>query len=139
MFFRREKEIKLTFSDRLNAARSAGFTVEGTLVTRRGLGCRVTEGLDGLPVLGEAGLLVDGREIARLVHGGYQMFFVTRDGHKMAALAEHLKALHSFMEDLAEAVGSTSMYNTGLGTVCTGHLYDRVEDRDCGEEKRAWE
>ena len=40
---------------------------------------------------------------------------------------------------LAAAVGSTSMYNTGLGTVCTGHLYDRVEDRDRGEEKRAWE
>ena len=139
MFFRREKEIKLTFSERLNAARSAGFAVDGTLVTRRGLGCRVTEGADGLPVLNETGLLVHGKEIARLVHGGYQMFFVTRDGHKMAALADHLKALHSFTEDLAAAVGSTSMYNTGLGTVCTGHLYDRVEDRDRGEEKRAWE
>ena len=139
MFFRREKEIKLTFSDRLNAARSAGFAVDGTLVTRRGLGCLVTEGADGYPVLNETGLLVHGKEIARLVHGGYQMFFVTRDGHKMAALADHLKALHSFTEDLAAAVGATSMYNTGLGTICTGHLYDRVEDRDRGEEKRAWE
>ncbi len=139
MFFRREKEIKLTFSDRLNAARSAGFTVDGTLVTRRGLGCLATEGPDGLPSLNEAGLLVHGKEIARLVHGGYQMFFVTRDGHKMAALAEHLKALHSFTEDLTEAVGATSMYNTGLGTICTGHLYDRVKGRDSGEEKRPWE
>lgn len=139
MFFRREKETKLTFSDRLNAARSAGFTVEGTLVTRRGLGCVVTEGPDGLPVIDEAGLLVHGKEVARLVHGGYQMFFVTRDGHKLAALAEHLKAMHSFTEDLTEALGATSLYNNGLGTICTGHLYDRVKDRDHGAAKRPWE
>ncbi|HEU0123899.1 MAG TPA: hypothetical protein VFQ91_25430 [Bryobacteraceae bacterium] len=139
MFFRREKETKLTFSDRLSAARSAGFTVDGSLVTRRGLGCLVTEGTDGMPEIGEAGLLVHGKEVARLVHGGYQMFFVTRDGHKMAALADHLKALHSFTEDLTEALGATSMYNNGLGTICTGHLYDRVKDRDHGVEKRPWE
>lgn len=139
MFFRREKEIKLTFSDRLSAARSAGFTVDGTLVSRRGVGCNASEGPDGQAVLGEAGLLVHGKEIARLVHGGYQMFFVTRDGHKMAALADHLKALHAFTEDLAAALGTTSMYNTGLGSTCTGHLYDRVKDRDHGAAKRPWE
>src|SRR5436190_4580337 len=118
MFFRRDKETKLTFADRLSAARSAGFTVEGTLVSRRGLGCVVTEVEDGQAAIGEAGLLVHG-EVARLVHGGYQMFCVTRNGHKMAALADHLKALHEFSEDLMEALGVTSMYNTGLGTVCT--------------------
>jgi len=139
MFFRRDKETKLTFADRLSAARSAGFTVDGSLVSRRGVGCVVTEGEDGLPVLGEAGLLVHGKEVARLVHGGYQMFFVTRDGHKMAALADHLKALHSFTEDVTEALGATSMYNTGLGSICTGHLYDRVKDRDHGVPKRPWE
>lgn len=139
MFFRREKETKLTFSDRLNAARSAGFTVDGTLVTRRGLGCVVTQDAEGNPEIGEAGLLVHGKEVARLVHGGYQMFFVTRDGHKMAALADHLKALHSFTEDLLEALGATSLYNNGLGTICTGHLYDRVKDRDHGAAKRPWE
>jgi hypothetical protein len=31
------------------------------------------------------------------------------------------------------------MYNTGLGTICTGHLYDRVKDRDHGADKRPWE
>ena len=139
MFFRREKETKLTFADRLSGARSAGFTVDGTLISRKGLGCLATEGPDGLPVLAEAGLLVHGKEVARLVHGGYQMFFVTRDGHQMAALADHLKALHSFTEDLTEALGLTSMYNNGLGTICTGHLYDRVKDRDHGEPKRPWE
>ncbi len=139
MFFRRAKETPLTFSDRLNAARSAGFTIDGNVVSRRGLGCVVTEGEGGVPVIGEAGLLLHGKEVARLVHGGYQMFFVTRDGHKMAALADHLKALHSFTEDLTEALGATSMYNNGLGTVCTGHLYDRVKDRDHGGHKRPWE
>ena len=139
MFFRREKETKLTFSDHVSAARSAGFTVDASLVSRRGLGCLVTEGPGGVPAIGEAGLLVHGKEVARLVHGGYQMFFVTRDGHKMAALADHLKALHAFTEDLSEALGATSMYNNGLGTICTGHLYDRVKDRDHGEPARPWE
>jgi hypothetical protein len=139
MFFRREKPAELTFSDHLSAARNAGFSVDGNLVSRRGLACVVEEGEGGIPVIGEAGLLVHGKEIARLVHGGYQMFFVTRDGHKMAALADHLKALHSFTEDLAEALGATSHYNNGLGTICTGHLYDRVKDRDHGAAKRPWE
>lgn len=138
MFFRREKETKLTFSDHLSAARKAGFTVDGTLVSRRGIGCVVTESPDGVPEIGEAGLVIHG-EIARLVHGGYQMFFVSRDGHKMAALADHLRALHEFSEDLREALDITSMYNDGLGTVCTSHLYDRVKDRDRGEPKRVWE
>ncbi|MBM3787841.1 MAG: hypothetical protein FJW30_26110 [Acidobacteria bacterium] len=130
MFFRREPEKTLTYSDRLAAARSAGFSVEGNLAVRRGVGCSIQEGADGLPELGEAGLVVHGKEVARLVHGGYQMFFVTRDGHKMAALADHLRALHGFTEDLIEALGVTSFYNNGLGTVCTGHLYDRVKDRE---------
>ena len=130
MFFRRKPEVALTYSDRLSAARSAGFAVDGKLITRRGLGCEVAESADGLPEIGEAGLLLHGKEVARLVHGGYQMFFVTRDGHKQAALADHLKALHAFTEDLVEALGVTSHYNTGLGSTCTGHLYDRVKGRE---------
>lgn len=139
MFFRREKAPTLTFSDHLNAARSAGFTVDGTLISRGNLGCIVTEGEGGVPNIAEAGLLLHGKDVARLVHGGYQMFFVTRDGHKHPATADHLKALHRFTEDVTEAFGGTSHYNNGLGTVCTGHLYDRVTDRDHGVPKRAWE
>lgn len=139
MFFRREKPVALTNADRLNAARSAGFTVEGNLVSRRGVGCLVDTTPAGELEIGEAGLLVHGKEVARLVHGGYQMFFVTRDGHKMAALADHLRALHEFTEDLTESLGLTSHYNNGLGTICTGHLYDRVKDRDHGVPKRPWE
>lgn len=139
MFFRREKPQTTTFSDRLSAARNAGFTVDGNLVSRRGLAARVAETEGGQAVIEESGLLLHGKELARLVHGGYQMFFVTRDGHKMAALADHLKALHSFTEDLTEALGATSHYNNGLGTICTGHLYDRVKDRDHGAHPRPWE
>lgn len=130
MFFRREQERELTFADRLGAARAAGFQVDGKIVSRRGVAAEVTEGPKGEPEISEAGLLLHGKEIARLVHGGYQMFFLTRDGQKMAALAEHLKALHSFTEDLQEAMGMTSHYNEGLGSVCTSHLYDRVEGRE---------
>src|SRR5205085_4821888 len=130
MFFRREKPVTVTFTDRLNSVRSAGFKVDGTLVTRGGLGSIVTENKEGQPEIGEAGLLVHGKEIAKLVHGGYQMFFVTPEGHKMAALADHLKAMHEFTEDLTEAMGATSMYNNSLGTICADHLYDRVKDRD---------
>lgn len=139
MFFRREKERELTFADRLAAARSAGFTVDGTLISRRGIGAIVKEGEKGIPEIVESGLLLHGKDIARLVHGGYQMFFVTRDGHKMAATADHLKALHKFTEDVTEACGATSMYNESLGSICTGHLYDRVKDRDHGEPERPWQ
>jgi hypothetical protein len=139
MFFRPEKKRELTFAGRVSNARSAGFKVDGNLFSRAGVGCVVTEGKDGLPVFGEAGLLVHGSEVARLVHGGYQMFLVTRDGHKYPALAEHLKALHKFTEDLTEALEATSLYNNGLGTVCTGHLYDRVEGRDHGSRKHPWD
>jgi hypothetical protein len=130
MFFRREQERELTFADRVAAARAAGFQVDGKIVSRRGIACEVVEGPNGEPEIGEVGLLVKGNEIARLVHGGYQMFFLTRDGHKMAALAEHLKALHAFTEDLQEAMSMTSYYNEGLGTICTSHLYDRVKGRE---------
>jgi hypothetical protein len=31
------------------------------------------------------------------------------------------------------------LYNESLGTVSTFYLYDRVQDRDRGVPKRAWE
>ncbi len=57
----------------------------------------------------------------------------------MPALAEELKALHDFEEDLKEALGQESYYNESLGTVSTYYLYDRVEGRDRGGVKRVWE
>ena len=51
-----------------------------------------------------AGILM-GDEIGALVDGGYQKFFRTPSGKKKPALADELKALHAFDEDIAEALG----------------------------------
>ena len=142
MFFRRERQRQLTFDERTEAARKAGFEVThnaaGTLISRKGVASLVTEGPGGEPQPTEAGVLVHG-QIAQLVDGGYQKFFATPDGHQMPALAEHLTALHCFSEDLQEALGLVSLYNTSLGSICNNHLYDRVKDRDKGVPKRPWE
>lgn len=79
-----------------------------------------------------------GDEIGLLVHGGYQMFFITPSKRRAPALAGQLMALHRFEEDLKEALDLRSLYNEGLGTTCDLHLYDRVEERDEGVQ-RPWE
>ena len=144
MFFRHERPKELTFEDRLERVRQAGFTVEVKPVTR-GVkisrdDCAVVLNLeDGVArVVEPAGLLVGG-EIGALTNGGYQMFFLTRSGRRKPALASELKTLHDFQEDLREALGQTSLYNESLGTVSTFYLYDRVKGRDQGVPKRAWE
>jgi hypothetical protein len=80
-----------------------------------------------------------GNEIARLVDGGYQKIFRAASGKVKPALADDLKALHDFEEDLKEGLAQKSLYNESLGTVSTFYLYDRVQDRDRGVPKRAWE
>ena len=80
-----------------------------------------------------------GGEIGALVDGGFQKFFRTPAGKNRPALADDLKALHEFEEDLREALGQESYYNQSLGTVSTLYLYDRVKDRDGGVPKRVWE
>lgn len=143
MFFRREKPRVLTFSDRIDQARSAGFQVSAgpqgaTRVSRDGIACDVREGAEGLPDLSLTGALA-GNEIASLVELGYQKVWQTSSGKRLPATADHLKALHAFTEDLREALGLTSLYNEGLGTVNQVHLYDRVVDRDLKHEKKPWE
>jgi len=143
MFFRREKPRVLTFSDRIDQARSAGFQVSAgpqgaTRVSRNGIACDVRESSDGLPGLSLTGALI-GNEIAPLVELGYQKVWQTSSGTRLPATAAHLKALHAFTEDLREALGLTSLYNEGLGTVNQVHLYDRVVDRDLKHEKKPWE
>jgi hypothetical protein len=142
MFFRREKPHTPTFEERLKQLRDLRFTVsqEGNRVKVSKLGCAAT--LEGsgaaLPKVGKTGVII-GNEIGYLVHGGYQAFFRTESGRKVAALAEHLKALHNFQEDLREGLGLTSLYNMSLGTTFNKHVYDRVEDRDVDRPDRPWE
>jgi len=67
-------------------------------------------------------------EIAALVDRGFQKFWRAGD-RSVPALAQQLKALHEFQEDLREALGLVSRYNTSLGTTNDLHLYDRLSDR----------
>src|SRR5678809_1666162 len=86
----------------------------------------------------KTGILAHG-EIATLVNHGYQMFLTTPSGKELPALADHLKALHAFDEDLREGLGIASLYNLSLGTTTDDHLYDRLEDRDEPGKPRPWE
>jgi hypothetical protein len=143
MFFRRERPKNPTFAERLDSLRKAGFTVTPRPGAAERVGrqnCAVDLVADGGTVHreGRAGILM-GAEIGELVDGGYQKFFRTPSGKKKPALADELKALHDFEEDLKEGLGEVSLYNESLGTVSTFYLYDRVQDRDRGVPKRIWE
>ena len=143
MFFRRERPKTPTAQERLDQLKAHGFTISslaggGFRVTRGACAVDLTQTEGSLRIAERAGILLSG-EIARLVDGGYQKFFRTSSGKTKPALAEDLKALHDFEEDLKEALGQTSLYNESLGTVSTFYLYDRVEDRDRGVPKRPWE
>ncbi len=143
MFFRRERPKNPTFADRMESLRQAGFTVSQpsggkVRVTRGNCAIDLVESGDTVTSAGAAGMAI-GSEIGNLVDGGYQKFFQTSSGKKKPALADELKALHDFEEDLKEGLGRESLYNESLGTVSTFYLYDRVRDRDRGVPKRAWE
>ena len=143
MFFRRAKPSNPSPAQRLDALRQAGFTV-GTAqngisrVSRGEFALDLKEADGSLRPEGRAGVLIGG-DIASLVDGGYQKFFRTAAGKQRPALADDLKALHDLEEDVKEALGLESLYNESLGTVSTFYLYDRVQNRDAGVPKRAWE
>ena len=142
MFFRNQKPHEWTFEERLANLKQYHFDVRlqaaSALVTRDGCGAIVEDRRDGQVKVGKAGLLV-GAEIASLVSRGYQMFLRTPSGKEIPALADQLKKLHAFDEDLREGLGLTSLYNLSLGTTSDDHLYDRVEDRDAPHQPRPWE
>lgn len=144
MFFRRERPKPVTFDQHQQNLRQAGFTVSpagsGRIrVLRDGCAVVIEDVPGGLPRVAERAGLDMGGAIGVLVDGGFQKFFQTPDGRRKPALAEELKALHGFQEDLREALGLQSLYNESLGTVSTRYLYDRVEDRDQGVPHRPWE
>src|SRR5436305_5383037 len=143
MFFRRPRVEKPSFQERLANLKSAGFTLAqqpggATRVIRGVCAVDLKDAGDAMQVQNRAGILMNG-EIAVLVDGGFQKFFLAPDGKKKPALAEELKALHEFEADLKEHLGIQNLYNEGLGTVSTLYLYDRVENRDRGVPKRIWE
>jgi hypothetical protein len=144
MFFRRQLPKQTTFDQRMEDLRKHGFTIAPAaggrvMVSRDGCAAVLESGPDGEPrVVERAGIVMTGG-IAKLVDGGFQKFFIAPNSAKKPALAAELKALHEFEEDLSEALGIETLYNQALGTVSTEYLYDRVQDRDRGVPKRAWE
>lgn len=98
------------------------------------------DGDTGIKIFAYPGYLV-GSEISKLINKGYQQFLKTSKT-EVPATADHLKALHSFSEELKEALGLPSLYNESLGTVSESYQYDRVVDRDNPEaerKKRPWQ
>jgi len=143
MFFRRERQRVPSFEERLAALEKAGFTVTrqssgGVLVRRADCAAVIQENGVRIRSVGRAGLWM-GEEIGVLVDGGFQKFFEAPSGKRRPALADNLKAIHEFEEDLKEGLGLESLYNESLGTVSTLYLYDRLKDRDAGIPKRVWE
>lgn len=144
MFFRRVTPKHLTFEDHTSAARAAGFHVEPasggkTRIERNGVAALFEAGEDGIPRVVERAGVVMGKEIGTLTDGGFQKFFTTPSGKRKPALAEELKEIHNFQEDLREVLGLTTLYNESLGTVSNLYIYDRVEGRDSGKHDRPWD
>jgi hypothetical protein len=144
MFFRRERPKQLSFEDHMSAARAAGFRTESvgggkTWIERNGVAAVFQPGPEGVPQVSERAGVVMGKEIGTLTDGGFQKFFTTPSGKRKPALAEELKEIHNFEEDLREALNLTVLYNEAMGTVSNLYLYDRVEGRDAGKHDKPWE
>lgn len=106
---------------------------------KHGVSAAIEKASDGgTKVFAYPGYLVGG-EIARLIDQGYQKVLRT-SRTEVPATADHLLAIHSFSEELKEALGRPSLYNESLGTVNDDCLYDRMKGRETGERKpRPWE
>jgi hypothetical protein len=143
MFFRPERPKVPTFADRVALLTQAGFATETVpdgrvKIAKHGVGAIIgDEGKNQLSIE-KAGVLI-GSEIAVLLNAGYQMFLETPGGKRLPATANELKALHEFEEDVKEALGLVSLYNTSLGTTSRKHEYDRVLNRDIGQQPTPWE
>jgi len=139
MFFRREKPQTFTFEQRVEGLRQQGFAIQkdgpGVRAIKNGCAALIEDGPDHRAHVKRIGVLL-GNQIGVLSNHGYQMFIETPDKRLAPAQAAQLSALHEFEEDLKEALGLTSLYNTSLGTISTRHMYDRVEERDEGERER---
>ncbi len=82
----------------------------------------------GTSLLSRPGWLLNG-EISRILDRGYQKFLKS-SRLEIPATADHLRALHTFSEELKEATGELSLYNESLGTTSDIYEYDRVKGRE---------
>lgn len=131
MFSRPERRKPPTFADRVELLRQAGFATQAlpdgrVKIAKHGVGAIIGDEGKNQPTIDKAGIMI-GSEIATLLNAGYQMFLETPGGKRLPATANELKALHEFEEDVKEALGLVSLYNTSLGTTSRKHDYDRVQ------------
>jgi len=143
MFFRRSRPKVPTFAERLQLLRQAKFDTQNqpdgrVMITKKGIGALIGDTAENHPEIEKAGVLYGG-ELARLLNRGYQMFLETPSGKRIPAMADQLKALHEFEDDVKEALDLTNLYNTSLGTTTPKHMYDRVNKRDSGQQPKPWE
>jgi hypothetical protein len=143
MFFRRTRPKVPTFQERVSLLTKAGFSTQtipdGRVRVSKGrVAAVIGDEPIGQPEIEKAGILY-GNEIATLLSAGYQMFFETPSGARFPAHAEELKALHEFEDDVKDALDLTNLYNTSLGTTTPKHMYDRVNERDAGQQPKPWE
>ena len=117
------------------------FKKDGFAVEQQGPGSARVSKYGCAAVLEEAGGvlrlavppgLILGQSIAMLVDRGFQKFWQDGD-RKVPALAEQLKSLHLFEQELRNALGLTTLYNEALGTVSAHYVYDRLEGRTPGK------
>ena len=110
-----------------------GFTVGSTRgvvrVEKYGCGAEFRKGTDGLYQMTILPTVMVNGQFTRLWDAGYQKFLLTDDGRKLPALAEHLKNLRKFNEELRTALGVPTFYNEALGSVSQLSVYDRVKGR----------
>lgn len=95
----------------------------------------IEAGRNGLPRIAAFPACLVAGAPAVLVDRGYQKF-LKAGNREVPATAEQLEALHRFSEELKEALGYTSLYNEGLGSVSTRYQYDRVVGRDLPPDSR---
>ncbi len=143
MFFRRDRPKIASFSERINLLKQAGFATENLAdgrvrITKHGVGAVVGDESKNQSGIERAGVLIGG-ELAVLVACGYQEFIELANGRRFPVSAEQLKGLHEFEEDVKDALGLVSLYNTSLGTTSRKHIYDRLYKRDSGRQPRPWE
>lgn len=134
MFFRRKKDSPPTFEQQLETARQRGFVVDSQNAKRVRIskhGCAaVVEPINEVHgrFVEKPGIVVGG-EVAKLLDRGHQKFLATSVGER-PALAEQLRAVHQFDEELRQILHVPSLYNESLGTVSNRYVYDRVEGRE---------
>ena len=143
MFFRRDRPRIVSFADRVSTLQQASFATQREpdgrfRILKHGVAAVIGDEGKNQPEIEKAGVVIGG-QIAILVAGGYQEFLELPNGRRFPASSEQLKNLHEFEEDVKDALGLTSLYNTSLGTTSRKHDYDRVFNRDIGQQPKPWE